>query len=91
MTETMNITSLESWLEVCAKAGVPHVPAYRVCDIPKQALLHFDTSDDLVPYFAKIEEAKEKDHMLRWDCCAEHTTSSMSTPARTSRCGSDRG
>ena len=66
--------SLGDWLELCRQAGVPHVPAERICDLLRDDCLSFDVPGDhrerLRAAFREMERARLPGHMMRFDCCA---------------------
>ena len=74
--ETFNFcpVSLTDWLELCRKAGVPHVPAENIATIQSHDWLSFDTpgehQDRLAQVRQEIAEKLKPDHMLRYDFCA---------------------
>ena len=74
--ETANFcpVSLTDWLELCRKAGVPHVPAENIATIQAQDWLMFDTPgehhDRLAQVQREIASKLKPEHMLRYDFCA---------------------
>ena len=68
-------TSLEDWLELCQRTGVPHVPARKVTELRREDYLSFDTQGDhsqrLKAAGQEIQAARKRDHMMRLDCCSD--------------------
>ena len=66
--------SLDDWLALCERAGVPQVPAERIVDFERSDVLNFDMEgphqERLKTAFEGLHSAHRKDHMFRWDCCA---------------------
>ena len=66
--------SLGDWLELCRKAGVPHVPAEQVAEFMLEDIMKFDTPGEhqerLGHMRKRLEEARLQAHMVRLDCCA---------------------
>ena len=66
--------SLGDWLELCRKAGVPHVPAEQVAEFVLEDIMHFDTPGEhqerLAAVRKTLEQARLHAHMVRLDCCA---------------------
>ena len=66
--------SLGDFLELCASAGVPHVPAENVAEIRRYDWMRFDTlgahRNRLVAVFEAVHQAAEPQTMMRWDFCA---------------------
>ncbi len=77
--EGFNIVSLGAWLDVCKAAGVEPVPATEIGKIEIEALMialddpesteESDATRALRAFWAKIEQAKKPNTMIRWDCC----------------------
>ncbi len=66
--------SLGDWLELCRQAGVPHVPAERICELLREDCLNFDVPGErrerLRAAFQEMGRARLPGHMMRFDYCA---------------------
>ena len=66
--------SLGDWLELCRQAGMPHVPAEKICELLREDCLSFDVPGDhherLRAAFQEMEKARLPGHMMRFDYCA---------------------
>ena len=66
--------SLGDWMELCRQAGVPHVPAEKICELLREDCLSFDVPGDhherLRAAFQEMEKARLPGHMMRFDYCA---------------------
>lgn len=68
-----NILSLRHWIDVANRSHVPYVPIEVITEFPMHDLLRFDEEKHapaLVRGFNQIKNAKEKNTIIRWDCCA---------------------
>ena len=65
-----NIVSLADWIEVCAKAGVPHVETKTIAHIAIERLLAYDTEPPPEEFIRAVEAAMTPHTILRWDACA---------------------
>ena len=67
--------SLGDWLELCRRAGVPHVPAVKVAEIKREDYLRFDTDGEhqqrLQADRETIKAAVKNGCMMRLDCCSD--------------------
>ena len=71
-------TSLADWLELCRKAGVPHIPAERIATVRRLDWLNFDQDEPKERLNAVIREVDEK-RMT----CMTHYQSTTSKRTRT--------
>ena len=66
--------SLGDWLELCRQAGVPHVPAEKICELLREDCLSFDAPGEhrerLRAAFQEMERARLPGRMMRFDYCA---------------------
>ena len=66
--------SLGDWLDLCRKTGIPHVGAEKAATLLREDCLSFDTQGEhqerLRKAFLNIEAAKQRFHMMRFDCCS---------------------
>ncbi len=66
--------SLGDWLQVCAAANVPYVPAQQITEVRKDDYLSWTDEgpvrDRLMAVYAQMGEVAVKDYMVRYDCCS---------------------
>ena len=66
-------TSLTDWVELCRRAGVPHIPAERISTVMRLDWMTFDqedAKDRLDAVVREVEENLKPNHMFRFDFCA---------------------
>jgi hypothetical protein len=74
--DLFNPTNLGHWIELCARAGVQHVPAEEIARVPTLDVIRFDespTPTTVDPFFSAVHtemSRRGEGWMVRWSCCA---------------------
>ncbi len=80
-------TSLGDWLEACRETGIPAVPATQIASVACEDYLSWDTEgphqDRLAAVHRRVMQVAQRDHMVRFDCCAGIEVKSAMAAGRT--------